>query len=1474
MLESYKCKNGLNTASILKKVRKIFGLDESDQKRKTYRIHRWRLSSQMGKANIPRQIIKPSRIVQPYSWIGHIPFAMWIVEQLKPRVFVELGTHSGNSYFAVCQTVKHFKLGTKCFAVDSWKGDPQAGFYDDSIYNEVSAYNEKTYSHFSLLKHMLFNEALNDFPDRTIDLLHMDGCHTYEAVNNDFQNWLPKMSDKGIILIHDIAEKDRDFGVQKFWEKIVEEYHHFSFVHSSGLGVLGVGNGPFPASICELFEAEHVATKRESIRDFYSTLSNILCVPEDRSVDRYPVDNKQIETAQIFINTGSGFNEQESFSFNISNSGRFEYNLLDLSTKKICEIRLDPAKSPCIFRISSGFIRYRKGDIQDIEKIAGNFIKGLDTVGIFIFDSYDPQLFFPLKYENPVSISLDYEVLGKDYELSYYLLNRLKKDIGHKEQLLSQSLSHLKDKSLYILQLEEQLGEQQRILKDKETLLKNKDNLLEQKDQLLKSKDNQLLEKDQLLKSKDNQLLEKDQLLKSKDNQLLEKDQLLKSKDNQLLEKDQILNLKDSQIRNKDATITEIQNLSEQYIIQMMYHERKKLEKAFKRRTPFRIIRRCLGTFRHSKYSIKYFFEKMTIKKTGLFDEKYYLDKNQDLILTNIDLLRHFILHGWREGRNPANDFDVEFYLNHNPDVRKSGMNPLYHYLKKGAKEGRAKNQIEYAAKQIRESGLFDEEFYLEKNHDIKESGIDPLVHYLSYGWKEDRNPNRNFDTTSYLEKHPEIKIKNLDPLSHYLANRTLEGKENQKTLIDWRQPQEKLTNIVTPETSPLRLIKYRLFLGRLFDRKFYKENNEELYDTKTGVFRHFLKHGWSEHKDPSSRFSFSYYLKSYPDVANLGIDPLLHYIKYGRKEGRLPSVSSLKPSRVSKVKKRIIELNNRFRSSKYEYWLRLNTPSKSNLDFQRTYQFLYSPLISIVVPVYNPPLRFFNEMVESVKAQTYSNWELCISDSSTNRKLQRRIEKTASSDSRIKYIKHNLRKGISENSNTALTLCTGEYVGLLDQDDLLTPDALFEVVNRLNVNKEIDIIYTDEDKISVNSKKCFQPHFKPDWSPDTFMSIMYTCHFTLYRKSLIEQTGGFRPEYDGAQDYDLMLRASEITKHIVHIPRILYHWRASETSIAKEIGMKNYAVLAVKKAKIHAIDRRQLRAKLREIKDFPGQFCIDYLIYGNPPVSIIISTRDKSELLKQCIDSIINKTLYSNYEIIVVDNNSQKPQTLQYFNQLEKFGNVKIVPFPIDFNFSTINNYAVSKSSGEYLLFLNNDTEVIHHNWLSKMLGFAQLEHIGAVGAQLLYQDRNTIQHCGIISLYEGPGHAFINTSQHKIQYFGRNRVDYNWVAVTAACMMINREKFNLMDGFDKDLPIAYNDVDLCFRLVKHGYYNICANSVQLIHHESATREIDHLNHEKRLRLEKERELLYRKNPEFIHYDPFFNRNFNQHRVDFALKD
>lgn len=654
----------------------------------------------------------------------------------------------------------------------------------------------------------------------------------------------------------------------------------------------------------------------------------------------------------------------------------------------------------------------------------------------------------------------------------------------------------------------------------------------------------------------------------------------------------------------------------------------------------------------------------------------------------------------------------------------------------------------------------------------------------------------------------------------------------------------------------------------------------------------HYLKFGMQEGLNPNPKFDTKYYLSTNPDIHRSGLHPLFHYIHFGKSEGRKGSPefeedkNEIRTDRTNSevvIQKRenklpdskiLNYLNLDQNTANYKDWFKTHSPNQKDLRFQENHSFRYNPAISIIVPVYKPSMKFFREMINSVRAQSYQNWELCLSDSSNNPKLRQYIEKMIGKDKRIKAVFHDSQKCISSNSNAAADITSGEFIGFLDHDDILTPNALFEMVNYLNLDKQSDILYSDEDKISEDSKSLFDPFFKPDWSPDTFMSIMYTNHFTLVRTSLFNNSERFRIGYSGAQDYDLLLRLTEKTNKIVHIPQVLYHWRVHSESIASGIGAKDYAVEALVMAKKDALERRNTPGTLRESQLFPGQYCVDYKIKGNPKVSIIIPTRDQKIILENCINSIIKTTRYSNYEIIIVDNQSKEKETHEYFSYVQNLDNIKIIPYNNEFNFSAINNQAVRESSGDYLLFLNNDIEITQDNWLEKMMGFAGLNHVGAVGAQLIFPETETIQHCGVINQYNGPGHPFYNFPSNKIYHYGRNEVDYNWIAVTGACLLIEKHKFIEIGGFDEKLPIAYNDIDLCFKLIEKRYFNVCCNSVKLIHHESVSRGVDHLNNEKQQRLERDRNRLYRNNPVFFQHDPFYNPNLTHVFGDFRLEE
>jgi len=565
-----------------------------------------------------------------------------------------------------------------------------------------------------------------------------------------------------------------------------------------------------------------------------------------------------------------------------------------------------------------------------------------------------------------------------------------------------------------------------------------------------------------------------------------------------------------------------------------------------------------------------------------------------------------------------------------------------------------------------------------------------------------------------------------------------------------------------------------------------------------------------------------------------------------------------------------------------YRIWILKNEPPREKLEEYKkeALSFKYRPKISIITPVWNTDKRWLRKCIESVLNQVYDNWELCIVDGGSNKSHVKKIlDEYAKKESRIKVKFLPENEGIAGNSNKALSLATGEFVCLLDHDDELAPFALYEVVKLLNEKPHLDFIYSDEDKIDEKGKRK-DPFFKPDWSPDMFLSQNYLCHLSIIRKELVDKVGGFREEYDGSQDYDLFLRIVELIdeKRIAHIPKILYHWRLIRGSAAATVSAKPYALMTARKALKDALARKKIKS---EVLDglFPSSYRIKYKILENPKISIIIPTKDKVNILKNCVNSILEKTNYKNYEIIIIDNQSKEEKTFKYYDRIKYNSKIKILKYNKPFNFSAINNYAVSQVDTEYILFLNNDTEVISGEWLKAMLEHAQRKEVGAVGAKLLYPD-NTIQHAGVILGITGTpgqkgvaGHSHKYLSDREYGFFLRPHLIQNLSAVTAACMMMRKEVFLEVNGFDENLKVAFNDVDLCLRIREKGYLVVYTPYANLYHYESLTRGYED-NPEKQARFLKEVQYIRQKWGYVIDKgDPYYNPNLTLEKEDFSIK-
>ena len=577
----------------------------------------------------------------------------------------------------------------------------------------------------------------------------------------------------------------------------------------------------------------------------------------------------------------------------------------------------------------------------------------------------------------------------------------------------------------------------------------------------------------------------------------------------------------------------------------------------------------------------------------------------------------------------------------------------------------------------------------------------------------------------------------------------------------------------------------------------------------------------------------------------------------------------------VSKTIIRAWEKITRKETTIYQEWRCKHCPTKRDLQQQASHHFACEPSYAIVVPLYKTRVKFLEEMINSVREQTYSKWALYLSDGSgEDSEVLERILRYAKEDERIHVINNKQALRIVENTNAALQKVKEDYVVFMDHDDLLAPESLYECTRALNQKPDTDMIYTDEDKVTRDGKTYYQPHFKPDYNLDLLRSTNYICHMLVVKKSLMDEVGLLRSEYEGSQDYDFILRCVEKTEKIVHIPKVLYHWRAHMDSTASNPDSKEYAYLAGKKAVEAHYQRLGIEAEVERITH--EVYRTHYKLMEEPRVSVIIPNKDHVKDLECCISSMVEKTAYKNIEYLIVENNSEEEETFLCYERIkEKYKDkeIKILHWNVEFNYSLINNFAVTQATGEYLLFLNNDTEMINKDCIEEMLTFCMREGTGAVGARLFYPDGD-IQHAGVIVGLGGiAGHAFLGLNHDDSGYFARAICAQEYSAVTAACMMVKRQAFEAVGGFDEAFKVAYNDVDFCMRLWEAGYQVVYNPFAMLYHYESKTRGKDDTDEKWKL-FQKESNLFTTRWQKFLKKgDPYYNPNLTLIKHDFSLK-
>ena len=558
-------------------------------------------------------------------------------------------------------------------------------------------------------------------------------------------------------------------------------------------------------------------------------------------------------------------------------------------------------------------------------------------------------------------------------------------------------------------------------------------------------------------------------------------------------------------------------------------------------------------------------------------------------------------------------------------------------------------------------------------------------------------------------------------------------------------------------------------------------------------------------------------------------------------------------------------------RNAEYAKWVKKHFVTEEELEAQRKHKFHYEPLISIAIPLFKTDHKFLDDLIESILGQSYGNFELCLADASPDNELERYI-KEKYQDKRILYKKLKDNAGISDNTNEALDMTHGDYIMFSDHDDVLCKDALYEMVKAINEDRTIDAIYTDEDKINFENNKFFEPHFKPDFSIDLLTDVNYICHIFMVSRELYEKAGKLNREFDGAQDYDFVFRCVEQAKNVYHVPRILYHWRCHEKSTAANPKSKMYAFEAGKRAIEAHYKRVGIQATVDITKNL-GLYKSHIKVEGEPLVSILIPTKDHIDDLDKCLKSVFKKTTYKNYEIIVIENNSELKETFNYYKKIEKDPRVKVVYWKDEFNYAAINNFGAEHANGDYYILLNNDTEVIAKNWIEEMLGYCQRKDVGIVGARLYYPD-DIIQHAGVILGFGGiAGHAAIGQSRYELGYMARPWTVQDMSAVTAACLMVDAKVFKEVEGLDETFKVAFNDVDFCMKVRDKGYLIVYNPAVELYHYESKSRGYED-NPEKVARFNSEIKRFRDKwSKELEDGDPFYNKNLSLDKADYSLR-